>query len=173
MAGVSCRLVNNSGFKWSLTSCDMHTARSLSTLWCRKISANWLLVRPLMLGLSFLSFHGLRFFACSVGISHPREGTRDTIDGSSYKQKLVKNNARNHHTTTQNKPLIISEGLHDNFRPHNIFKLLGCTWMKDHKGIISNLDGIGNGGLSAQCLVVDYDPLTETLSLVSCLRDRK
>ena len=32
---------------------------------------------------------------------------------------------------------------------------------------------IENGGLSAQCLVVDEDPLTETLSLVSCLRDRE
>ena len=45
--------------------------------------------------------------------------------------------------------------------------------MIDHDGNVSNLDGIENGRLSAQCLVADKDPLTETLSLVSCFRERK
>ena len=45
--------------------------------------------------------------------------------------------------------------------------------MIDHDGNVSNLDGIENGRLSAQCLVADKDPLRETLSLVSCFRERK
>ena len=45
--------------------------------------------------------------------------------------------------------------------------------MIDHIGNFSNLDDIENGGLSSQCLVVDYDFLTETLSLDSYLREQK
>ena len=45
--------------------------------------------------------------------------------------------------------------------------------MIDHNANFSNLDGIESGGLSPQCLVVDQDPLTKTLSLLSCLRDQK
>ena len=126
MAGESCRLVNTSSFNWSLASCDMHPARSFSTLWCRKISANWLLVRPLMLGLSSPSFHGLKCFVYSVALGLPCEGTRDTIDGSIYKQTFLKKIAINYYTTTQNVPLIVSEGLHDNFRPHFLM-YLNCS----------------------------------------------
>ena len=90
-----------------------------------------------------------------MALGLPREGTGDTIDGSSYKQKLLKKFTRNHHTTTQRKPIIISEGCYDNFRAQNIFKLLGCTWMIGYNGNFSNLDGKENGGISAQCLVVD------------------
>ena len=129
--------------------------------------------RSLMLGLSFLSFQRLRFFVCSVALGLPCEGTRDAFDVPSNKQKFLNEIARNHYTTTQNKPLIISEGYHDNFRHQNRFKSLGCIWMIDQNRNFSNLDGIESGGLSAQCLVVDQDPLTETLSLVSCMRDQK
>ena len=45
--------------------------------------------------------------------------------------------------------------------------------MIDHIGNFSNLDDIENGGLSSQCVVVDYDFLTETLSLDSYLREQK
>ena len=45
--------------------------------------------------------------------------------------------------------------------------------MIDHIGNLSNLDDIENGGLSSQCLEVDYDFLTETLSLDSYLREQK
>ena len=155
MAGVSCGLVNTTNFNLSLASRDMHRVRSLSTLKCWKISANWLWVRSLMQGLSFLSFHTLKFFVCSMALGLPREGTGDTIDGSSYKQKFLKKFTRNHHRTTQRKPIIISEGFYDNFRPQNIFKSLGCTWMISYNGNFSNLDGTENGGISAQCLVVD------------------
>ena len=48
--------------------------------------ANWLLFRPLMLGLSFLFLHKLKFFVCSVALGLPCEGMRDTIDGFSYKK---------------------------------------------------------------------------------------
>ena len=126
---------------------------------CRRFdaekSANWLLARSLMLGLSFLSFQRLRFFVCSVDLGLPCEGTRDAFDVPSNKQKFLNKIARNHYTTTQNKPLIISEGYHDNFRHQNRFKSLGCTWMIDQNRNFSNLDGIESGGLSAQCLVVD------------------
>ena len=71
------------------------------------------------------------------------------------KQKFLKKFTRNHHTTTQRKPIIISEGFYDNFRPQNIFKSLGCTWMISYNGNFSNLDGTENGGIGAQCLVVD------------------
>ena len=118
-------------------------------------------------------FQRLRFFVCSVALGLPCEGTRDAIDVPSNKQKFLNKIARNHYTTTQNKPLIISESYHDNFRHQNRFKSLGCTWMIDQNRNFSNLDGIESGGLSAQCLVVDQDPLTETLSLVSCMRDQK
>ena len=126
---------------------------------CRRFdaekSANWLLARSLMLGLSFLSFQRLRFFVCSVALGLPCEGTRDAFDVPGNKQKFLNKIARNHYTTTQNKPLIISEGYHDNFRHQNRFKSLGCTWMIDQNRNFSNLDGIENGELSAQCLVVD------------------
>ena len=108
-----------------------------------------------MLGLSFLSFHALKFFVCSMALGLSHKGTRDTIDGSSYQQKCLKKIARNHYTTNQSKPLIISGGCQDNFRPQNIFKSLACTWMIDHNGDFLNLDGIENDGLSAQCLAVD------------------
>ena len=114
MSGVSRRLVNTSSFNWSLASCDMYPARSLSTLWCRKISANWLLVRSLMLRLSFLSFHRLKFLVFFVALSPPCEGTRDTTDGFGYKQNFFKKISRNHYTTSQNESLIISEGFRDN-----------------------------------------------------------
>ena len=70
--------------------------------------ANWLLFRPLMLRLSFLFFHRLKFFVCSVALGLPCEGMRDTIDGFSDKQKFLKKIARNYCTTIQNKSLIIS-----------------------------------------------------------------
>ena len=97
----------------------------------------------------------LRFFVCSVALGLPCEGTRDAFDVPSNKQKFLNKIARNHYTTTQNKPLIISEGYHDNFRHQNRFKSLGCIWMIDQNRNFSNLDGIESGGLSAQCLVVD------------------
>ena len=133
MTGMSCRLVNTSIFSWSIACCDMHPARSLSTLWCRKIFENWLSVRSLMFGLSFLSFYRLKFFVCLVALSLPCEGTY-IIYCSSYKKKFFKKIARNQYTTTQNKPLVISEGCHDNFEPNKIFKSLGCTGMMDLNG---------------------------------------
>ena len=123
-----------------------------TNLWRQKFK---IACRSLMLGLSFLSFQRLRFFVCSVALGLPCEGTRDAFDVPSNKQKFLNKIARNHYTTTQNKPLIISEGYHDNFRHQNRFKSLGCIWMIDQNRNFSNLDGIESGGLSAQCLVVD------------------
>ena len=60
----------------------------------KEFSATWLLVRCVMLGLSFLSFHQLKYFVCSVALGLPREGARDAFDVSSYKQKFVKKIAR-------------------------------------------------------------------------------
>ena len=104
--------------------------------------ANWLLFRPLMLGLSFLFFHRLKFFVCSVALGLPCEWMRDTIDGFSYRQKFLKKIARNYCTTIQNKSLIISEGCQGNSRPQNIFKSHGYTWMIHHNGNFSNSNGI-------------------------------
>ena len=111
-------------FFWSLASYDMHPARSLSTLWYRKISANWPLVRSLMLRISFLSFHRLKFLVCSEALGLLCEGTRDTIDGFLFWKFLE-------------------------FKWHRKWRIkraMSCGWL---------------------------GPLTETLSMVSYLGDRK
>ena len=78
-------------FNSSFASCDLHLARSLSTLWCSKISASWLLVEPFCR--NFLSFHRLKvafrakvLFVRTVALSLLCEGTRDAIDSSRYKK---------------------------------------------------------------------------------------
>ena len=101
-----------------IASWDLYWARSLSTLWCSKISAK--LVRPLMLGLSFLSFRRLKLFECSVALDIPYKGTRDDIDGPSYKQKFLKQIGRNHKCNDPELTRIISEYYHDNLRPQCI-----------------------------------------------------
>ena len=70
------------------------------------------------------------------------------------KNHFLKKIARNQYTTTQNKSLVISEGCHDNFEPNKIFKSLGCTGMMDLNGDLE-FRWHRNGGLSAQCPVVD------------------
>ena len=100
--------------KFSLVTCFLLTgplAKLVDALMHQNL---WKLaiVRPLTLGLFFLSFHRLRFSVCSVATP---VGARDVVDGPRSKKSVLRELLETT-TTTRNKPLMISEDCHLKFK---------------------------------------------------------
>ena len=100
--------------KFSLVTCFLLTGPLAQLVDALMHQNLWKLaiVRPLTLGLFFLSFHRLRFSVCSVA---PPVGARDVVDGPRSKKSVLRELLETT-TTTRNKPLMISEDCHLKFK---------------------------------------------------------